>query len=78
MRAKNWYSRSLIWFEYTFAENDEEQEEINEISKKSYVNQAISELRMKDYKTAANSCRLALEIDENLVKALLRRAQAYR
>lgn len=72
------YEKSLIYFEYCFDGTDEEQKRADELRLVCLLNAAACFLHLKMYPRCIDYCNEALEIDDTNVKALFRRARAYR
>mmetsp|Transcript_7 Transcript_7/g.16 ORF Transcript_7/g.16 Transcript_7/m.16 type:complete len:283 (-) Transcript_7:2-850(-) len=77
-RASEKYRKVQIWLDYTFANDDDEQKKMDDILLPALVNLGICQIKLKQYSEAVNTCRLALQIDDSVVKAYYCRAKAYR
>ncbi len=80
--ARKWYDKSLIYYEYCFLSSGEEFKQVEEERLLCLLNISACYLALKRYNDCIESCNEALEIstctNEHKVKALLRRAKAYR
>jgi len=78
-QALLWYRKSLLYFEYSFPENKKEEMVLQKERLLCLLNIAACCLHVKDFRQCVEVCSEALEISKgNSVKALFRRAQAYR
>lgn len=84
--ALKWYEKSLLFYEYCLPKNKIEQDQIDQEQILCCINSAACYLNLKNYKSCIEMCNEALNIpaisyEHNTtlqVKALLRRANAYR
>ncbi|RMX67347.1 hypothetical protein KXD40_009703 [Peronospora effusa] len=77
-RAAYHYHKALVYFEYVFADTDEEEAQADNLKLKLLLNFAACRLKTMHLDDAVHHANQALEIDQENVKALYRRAQAYR
>lgn len=84
-KACKWYDKSLIYYEYCFMACGTEKEQVEEERLLCLLNTAACHLGLKKYKDCIDVCTEALEASKSntkhgskLVKALFRRAKAYR
>ncbi|KAK1943122.1 Peptidyl-prolyl cis-trans isomerase FKBP65 [Phytophthora citrophthora] len=77
-RAAFHYHKALVYFEYVFTDTDEEEAEADALKLKLLLNFAACRLKTLHLDDAVHHVNQALEIDPENVKALYRRAQAYR
>jgi tetratricopeptide (TPR) repeat protein len=79
-RAYTKYQSVLVYYEYTFPESDDAANwrRIDQIRFNCNLNIAAAALKMCLYREALQNCYEALKVDPQNVKALYRRAQAYR
>ncbi|KAG2777628.1 hypothetical protein JG687_00001703 [Phytophthora cactorum] len=77
-RAAFHYHKALVYFEYVFTDTDEEEAQADALKLKLLLNFAACRLKTMHLDDAVHHANQALEIDPNNVKALYRRAQAYR
>eukprot|EP00644_Phytophthora_capsici_P008931 jgi/Phyca11/5519/fgenesh1_pm.PHYCAscaffold_6_\ len=77
-RAAFHYHKALVYFEYIFPDTDEEEAEADALKLKLLLNFAACRLKTLHLDDAVHHANQALEIDPENVKALYRRAQAYR
>lgn len=72
------YHRGLIYYEYSFPDNDQEQKEIDNIQLQLLLNNSLAELRLHNYDKVINLTSQALGMDSTNIKAYYRRAIAFR
>ncbi|GMF22995.1 unnamed protein product [Phytophthora lilii] len=77
-RAAFHYHKALVYFEYVFTDTDEEEAQADALKLKLLLNFAACRLKTMHLDDAVHHSNQALEIDADNVKALYRRAQAYR
>ncbi|KAL3658640.1 hypothetical protein V7S43_016276 [Phytophthora oleae] len=77
-RAAFHYHKALVYFEYVFTDTDEEEAQADALKLKLLLNFAACRLKTLHLDDAVHHANQALEIDPENVKALYRRAQAYR
>ena len=77
-RAALHYHKALVYFEYVFTDTDEEEAEAEALKLKVLLNVAACRLKTLHLDDAVHHINQALEIDASNVKALYRRAQAFR
>ena len=77
-RAAFHYHRALVYFEYVFTDTDEEETEAEALKLKLLLNFAACRLKTVHLDDTVHHLNQALDIDGGNVKALYRRAQAYR
>ncbi|KAG6612103.1 tpr domain-containing protein [Phytophthora cinnamomi] len=77
-RAAFHYHKALVYFEYVFTDTDEEETQADALKLKLLLNFAACRLKTMHLDDAVHHASQALEIDADNVKALYRRAQAYR
>jgi tetratricopeptide (TPR) repeat protein len=82
VKAYKWYDKSLIYYEYCFMSSGEEKKEVEEERLLCLLNIAACYLALKRYQDCVETCNEAMEVstsyNQRKVKALFRRAQAYR
>ena len=71
------YRRALLNLDYTFDENDTDNEEIDAERLKCHLNLAAAKLEVLDYPEVVNQCRLALKMDPTNCKAHFRKGLAH-
>jgi len=77
--ALQWYTKSLIYYEYCFPIDAEEKKVINRERRCCLLNCAACYLQQKQYNKCIEHCTEALDLSAGLsAKALFRRSQAYR
>jgi len=72
------YQVALDYFKRDWTMSEKERKEVDEVKIICLSNLAASHLKKNDFQKAISTCTTALLIDENNVKALYRRGQAYR
>ncbi|EGZ18900.1 hypothetical protein PHYSODRAFT_499947 [Phytophthora sojae] len=77
-RAAFHYHKALVYFEYVFTDTEEEEAQADALKLKLLLNFAACRLKTMHLDDAVHHANQALEIDADNVKALYRRAQAYR
>lgn len=80
-RAGYYYHKALLYFEYMFPEEDELELEGREMDRqklKLMLNFAKTEFQLERLDQVINYCSQALKLEPGCVKALYRRAKAYR
>lgn len=77
-RAAYHYHSALVYFEYMFPDTDDENDECDALKLKVLLNFAACRLKTAHYDQVVHHCDQALQLDADSVKALYRRAQAYR
>ncbi|KAE8886502.1 hypothetical protein PF005_g9880 [Phytophthora fragariae] len=77
-RAAFHYHKALVYFEYVFTDTEEEEAQADALKLKLLLNFAACRLKTLHLDDAVHHANQALEIDADNVKALYRRAQAYR
>merc|ERR1719238_44459 len=77
-RAAERYRKILVYFEYAFPDTPEDEATLLGLRRHALLNLAACKLRTKQYDDCINFATQALNIDSECVKALYRRAQAYR
>ncbi|KAG7384524.1 hypothetical protein PHYPSEUDO_002512 [Phytophthora pseudosyringae] len=77
-RAAFHYHKALVYFEYVFTDTDEEEAQADALKLKLLLNFAACRLKTMHLDDAVHHANQALEVDPDNVKALYRRAQAYR
>ncbi|KAL4174552.1 hypothetical protein KRP22_006489 [Phytophthora ramorum] len=77
-RAAFHYHKALVYFEYVFTDTDEEEAQADALKLKLLLNFAACRLKTMHLDDAVHHANQALEIDPDNVKALYRRAQAFR
>ncbi|GMF54080.1 unnamed protein product [Phytophthora fragariaefolia] len=77
-RAAFHYHKALVYFEYVFTDTEEEETQADALKLKLLLNFAACRLKTMHLDDAVHHADQALEIDALHVKALYRRAQAYR
>ena len=75
--AASEYKRAMIYLDYTFGEDSDQEDELDKERLKCHLNQAAALLELSELSGAVNECRLALQIDSNNSKAHYRRGLAY-
>lgn len=76
--AADRYRKVLVYLEYAFPKTEPDELATDQMRLTCLVNSALCMLRMKQYGEAVQNCYEALLIDKCNIKALYRRAQAYR
>ena len=77
--ALKWYTKSLLFYEYCLPANSSEQQIVDTERTLCLLNSAACHLESGNYRTCIESCSEALEVTNgHSVKALFRRAKAYR
>ena len=80
--ARKWYDKALIYYEYCFMSSGTEAKQVEHERLLCLLNMAACDIAMKNYNDCIETCCEALEVakDKNheTVKALFRRAKAYR
>lgn len=71
------YKRALLYLDYSFAETDAEEEQLDNERMKCHLNLAAVFLEREMYDDAINHCRLSLKIDPDCVKAYYRMGVAH-
>ena len=71
------YRRSLLYLDYTFAEKEKDDDEIDRERFKCHLNLAATKLDQMDFSEAIAQCRLALQIDSTSSKAHYRKGFAH-
>mmetsp|Transcript_22959 Transcript_22959/g.46498 ORF Transcript_22959/g.46498 Transcript_22959/m.46498 type:complete len:424 (+) Transcript_22959:75-1346(+) len=71
------YRKALLQFDYTFAENDEEEKAVENVKVPCLLNLAACKCQQEEWDEVLTQCRLALEINPRSVKAFYRTAQAH-
>eukprot|EP00927_Polykrikos_kofoidii_P006505 TRINITY_DN12633_c0_g1_i1.p1 TRINITY_DN12633_c0_g1~~TRINITY_DN12633_c0_g1_i1.p1 ORF type:complete len:431 (+),score=91.20 TRINITY_DN12633_c0_g1_i1:186-1478(+) len=71
------YRKALLQFDYTFAEGEEEEKRLEQIKIPCLLNLAACKCQQEEWDEVLTQCRLALEINPNLVKAYYRTGLAY-
>ncbi|KAG7395673.1 hypothetical protein PHYBOEH_003352 [Phytophthora boehmeriae] len=77
-RAAFHYHKAIVYFEYVFPDTDDEEAEADALKLKLLLNFAACRLKTMHLDDAVHHANQALDIDAKNVKALYRRAQAYR
>ncbi|CAH0478518.1 unnamed protein product [Peronospora belbahrii] len=77
-RAAFHYHKALVYFEYVFPDTDEEEAQVDALKLKVLLNFTACRLKTMHLDDAVHHANQALELDQDNVKALYRRAQAYR
>jgi FK506-binding protein 4/5 len=77
-RAAFHYHKALVYFEYVFTDTDEEEAQADALKLKLLLNFAACRLKTLHLDDAVHHANQALDMDSDNVKALYRRAQAYR
>ncbi|OWZ02142.1 hypothetical protein PHMEG_00026347 [Phytophthora megakarya] len=77
-RAAFHYHKALVYFEYVFTDTDEEEAQADSLKLKLLLNFAACRLKTMHLDDAVHHANQALDIDSDNVKALYRRAQAFR
>ncbi|KAI9910250.1 hypothetical protein PsorP6_011118 [Peronosclerospora sorghi] len=77
-RAALQYHKALVYFEYVFPDTEEEEVHANALQLKLLLNFAACRLKTMHLDDVVHHTTQALEMDPHNVKALYRRAQAYR
>lgn len=77
-KAAEQYQLALSYYEYCFPEDDDMQTELDGLRHACLCNISLCYYRMKQWRMAVQAAGQVLEEDSNNVKALYRRAQAYR
>ncbi|RHY31003.1 hypothetical protein DYB32_003847 [Aphanomyces invadans] len=77
-RAAYHFHHALVYFEYIFADTDAEQDEMDDLKKRTLLNFALCRIKTKHVDQAVLHASLALKLDEDSVKALYIRAMGYR
>lgn len=81
-KARKWYDKALIYYEYCFMSSGKEADQVEEERLLCLLNIAACDLALKHYQACIESCIEALAIPRSdtflTFKALLRRAKAYR
>jgi len=77
--ALKWYTKSLLFYEYCLPANSSEQQKVDTERTLCLLNSAACHLESGNYRACIESCSEALEVTKgHSVKALFRRAKAYR
>jgi len=71
------YKRAMLYLDYSFAENDSEDMELDTERLKCHINLAAAYIEIEMFDEAVNQCRLALKIDPDCVKAHFRMGLAH-
>ncbi|TDH66520.1 hypothetical protein CCR75_007012 [Bremia lactucae] len=77
-RAAYHYNKALVYFEYMFPDTDAEEAQADALKLKMLLNFTACRLKTMHLDDAIRHATQALEIDQESVKTLYRRAQAYR
>ena len=77
-KAAEQYQLALSYYEYCFPDDDETQAVLDTLRRACLCNISLCYYRMGYWRMALNAASQVLQEDENDVKALFRRAQAYR
>mmetsp|Transcript_22694 Transcript_22694/g.47243 ORF Transcript_22694/g.47243 Transcript_22694/m.47243 type:complete len:464 (-) Transcript_22694:29-1420(-) len=77
-RAAMKYKKAVIYYEYCFPENEEEEKQTEEIRLTALSNSAACFLKVKAYEDTLDHCDQVLKVDPQNVKCLYRRAVAHR
>jgi len=77
-RALQKFTKALVYYEYCFPDSVEEETKLEQIRLTNLLNCAACELKLKMWTETIQHCYQALKIDPENVKALYRRAKAYR
>jgi tetratricopeptide (TPR) repeat protein len=75
--AASSYKRAVVYLDYTIGDTPEEISEAEEERCKCYLNLAACYLEMRDFDSAINYCRLAIQIDSENSKGFYRRGIAH-
>ena len=85
LEASKWYDKSLIYYEYCFMASGEEKDKVENERMLCLLNMAACNLALHKFEECIENCSEVLDImsngpnnDHKRVKALFRRAQAYR
>eukprot|EP00931_Biecheleriopsis_adriatica_P034957 TRINITY_DN20156_c0_g1_i1.p1 TRINITY_DN20156_c0_g1~~TRINITY_DN20156_c0_g1_i1.p1 ORF type:complete len:381 (-),score=97.77 TRINITY_DN20156_c0_g1_i1:7-1149(-) len=71
------YRKALLQFDYTFAENEEEEKAVDAVKLPCLLNLAACKCQTEDWDEVLCQCRLALEINPRSVKAYYRSGLAH-
>jgi len=71
------YRKALLQFDYTFAENEEEEKSVESVKLPCLLNLAACKSQQEEWDDVLTNCRLALEINPRSVKALYRTGWAH-
>jgi len=72
------YDQALYFFEHVFPKSDSEDFElVNQCKLPIFLNQAACHIKEQNWSDARICCEKSLDIDENNVKAIFRRGQAF-
>ncbi len=77
--ALKWYEKSLMYYEYCLPKTKEEKQALDKERELSLINSAACHMGLNRYRQCIDCCTEALEVSRgNNIKALYRRAKAYR
>ncbi|CAD7971213.1 unnamed protein product [Amoebophrya sp. A120] len=76
-KASVFYRKALLYFDYSFPDTEEQEQELDRIKLAVHLNMAACKMQLEEWKEVLIQCNQALLIDPNSVKAYFRRASAY-
>ncbi|KAL4477084.1 hypothetical protein ABPG72_015397 [Tetrahymena utriculariae] len=71
-KAAYYYQKALLQFDYTFPDNNEEQQRFDLLSQQCFVNMSLVKYYQKEYDESLQNARQALKLNQNNIKALFR------
>eukprot|EP00930_Biecheleria_cincta_P047230 TRINITY_DN32693_c0_g1_i1.p1 TRINITY_DN32693_c0_g1~~TRINITY_DN32693_c0_g1_i1.p1 ORF type:complete len:394 (-),score=91.40 TRINITY_DN32693_c0_g1_i1:41-1222(-) len=71
------YRKALLQFDYTFAETDELEKQVDAVKLPCLLNLAACKCQQEDWDEVITQCRLALEVNPRAVKAYYRQGLAH-
>lgn len=71
------YRKALLQFDYTFAEGDVEEKQLEDVKLPCLLNLAACKCQQEEWDEVLTQCRLALELNPRSVKAYYRTGQAH-
>eukprot|EP01056_Protomagalhaensia_sp_Gyna25_P003945 Protomagalhaensia_sp_Gyna_25__3944@NODE_354_length_3757_cov_19_342657_g273_i0_p1_GENE_NODE_354_length_3757_cov_19_342657_g273_i0NODE_354_length_3757_cov_19_342657_g273_i0_p1_ORF_typecomplete_len704_score170_01ANAPC3/PF12895_7/0_0012BTAD/PF03704_17/1_3e03BTAD/PF03704_17/0_0063TPR_MalT/PF17874_1/0_0048TPR_1/PF00515_28/58TPR_1/PF00515_28/7_1TPR_1/PF00515_28/6_9TPR_16/PF13432_6/2_1TPR_16/PF13432_6/0_33TPR_19/PF14559_6/2_9e03TPR_19/PF14559_6/6_1TPR_19/PF14559_6/0_063DUF3600/PF12207_8/0_51TPR_2/PF0771 len=71
------YQKALIYYDYTFPENDQQEQEFQQDKLSAHLNLAAAKLNLQEYRECIVQCYQATKMDDKCMKAYYRKAQAH-
>ena len=78
VRAGEKFRKMLVWLEYTFAEDEDEQQAVDSVLHSALALYTTCMVQTEKWDEVVRSCYRSLKMDPNDVRALSSRARAYR